>query len=113
MVRYAVSFLVCVCVCRQAVRYSLAKGVAQAVLLVSRQQFRWIGTAAPRSPITADSKGGSKKRGACPVILSAEGRVVTAVDARSGDKAVLVTTVAPVRSMAVGGNGETVGAPSQ
>lgn len=95
-------------------RYGLAKGVAQSVLLVSRQQFRWIGAAAPRSPITANStKGSSKRRGACPVILSAEGRVVTAVDARSGDKAVLVTAVAPVRSMAVGGNGETVGVPSQ
>lgn len=89
-------------------RYGLAKGVAQAILLVSRQQFCWIGAAAPRSPITTDGKGSSKKRGRRPVILSAEGRVVTAVDAKSGDKAVLVTAVAPVRSMAVGGDGETV-----
>eukprot|EP00903_Cladosiphon_okamuranus_P017264 g15909.t1 len=96
----------------QAVRYGLAEGAAQAVLLVSKQQYRWIGATAPRSPIISSrssSGGGSNKRGVvCPVLLSADGRVVTAVDAGTGDKAVLLTGMAPVRSLAVGGNGETL-----
>ncbi|CAM9889062.1 unnamed protein product, partial [Hapterophycus canaliculatus] len=44
----------------------------------------------------------------CPVLLTADGRVVTAVDAGTGDRAVLLTGTAPVRSMVVGGDGETL-----
>jgi len=98
------------CVIGQAVRYGLAEGVAQAVLFVSRQQYRWIGATAPRSPVAVASGGGGyKKRGVtCPVLLSADGRAVTAVDCGTGDRAVLVTATAPVRSVVVGGDGETV-----
>ena len=92
----------------QAVRYGLAEGAAQAILLVSRHQYRWIVSTAPRSPISSGGVGSKRRGGACPVLLSADGRVVTAVDAGTGDRAVLVTGVAPVRAMAVGGNGETV-----
>lgn len=41
-------------------------------------------------------------------MLSADGRVVTAVDVGTGDAAVLMKALGPVRSMAVGNNGELV-----
>lgn len=91
----------------QTVRYGLAKGKAEAVLQVSRQQRRWIGATAPRSPIRT-SAGGHKRGETCPVLLSAVGRVVTAVDAGTGDEAVLVRGTGPVCSVAVGDNGELV-----
>ncbi|CAN0141241.1 unnamed protein product, partial [Ectocarpus fasciculatus] len=100
----------------QAVRYGLVKGVSEAVILVSRQQYRWIGATAPRSPVAAAAAaaggGGDVKRreegATCPVLLWKDGRDVMAVDVGTGDKAVLVTAVAPVRSLVVGGDGETL-----
>lgn len=41
-------------------------------------------------------------------MLAAVGRVVTAVDAGTGDKAMLVRAKGPVCSLAVGNNGELV-----
>ncbi|CAM9591782.1 unnamed protein product [Ectocarpus sp. 12 AP-2014] len=98
----------------QAVRYGLAKGISEAVILVSRQQYRWIGATAPRSPVPAAAGGGGdakrRWRGAttCPVLLWKNGRDVMAVDVGTGDEAVLVTAVAPVRSLVVGGDGESL-----
>lgn len=93
-------------------------GKAEAILLVSKGQHRWVGATAPRSPLPLGQAlregagggggGGGNAVGTCPVLLSAGGRVVMAVDAGTGDKMVLLEGSAPVRSMAVGGEGETV-----
>ena len=57
---------------------------------------------------SSGSSGGSRAAASCPVLLIADGRDVTAVDAGTGDEAIVLRVQGIICSMVVGEGGESV-----